>query len=90
MNKIDELEERIKKIEERNARVEANKGWEVSWTRRLSVVALTYAVIVVYLLIINNDHPFIYAAVPAVGFFLSTLVLRRIRELWQKNQKGNI
>ena len=31
---VEELEERIKKIEARNKTVEANKAWEISYTRR--------------------------------------------------------
>lgn len=80
------LEERIVTIEERNARVELDKAWEISWTRRISIGLLTYAVIVIYLAVINNDKPFINAAVPAVGFFLSTLVLRQVQGLWQKKK----
>jgi len=79
-----DLEKRIKAIEERNAKVELDKAWETSWTRRLSIATLTYVVVVTYLYIINNDKPFVNALVPAAGFTLSTLVLKRIRQLWQK------
>jgi nicotinamide riboside transporter PnuC len=83
-----DTEKRLKAIEARNARVELDKAWETSWTRRLSIAALTYAVIVVYLHIINNNAPFINAAVPVVGFILSTLVMRQVRDFWQsRNQK---
>lgn len=80
-----DLNKRVAAIEERNARVELDKAWGTSWTRRISIGLLTYGVIVIYLLVIDNDKPFINAAVPAVGFLLSTLVLRQIRELWQRN-----
>lgn len=81
-----DLEKRVAAIEERNVRVEQDKAWEISWTRRISIGIMTYAVIVIYLFVINNDKPFVNAAVPAVGFLLSTLVLRQIRELWQKKK----
>ena len=70
-------------IEARNARVEKNKAWETSLTRRLSIALLTYFVVVAYLLLIDNDRPYVTAIVPAVGYFLSTLVMRNIKSLWQ-------
>lgn len=81
------MEKRVAAIEARNAKVEMDKAWEISWTRRLSIAILTYAVIVVYLSVIGNDKPFINAAVPVVGFLLSTLVLRQIKEFWQRELK---
>jgi nicotinamide riboside transporter PnuC len=78
-----DFEKRLAAIEARNAKVELDKAWETSWTRRLSIAILTYAVIVIYLTIIHNNAPFINAAVPVVGFLLSTLFLRRIKEFWQ-------
>jgi hypothetical protein len=81
---MNDLEKRVAAIETRNRKVEKDKAWETSWTRRITIGALTYIVVATYLLAINNDKPFINALVPAVGFMLSTLVLRRIRELWQK------
>jgi hypothetical protein len=78
------LEKRVAAIEKRNQRVEQDKAWETSWTRRLSIGAMTYAVVVSYLVVINNDQPFINGLVPAIGFVLSTLVLKQVRNLWQK------
>jgi hypothetical protein len=31
------IEERLEKIEKRNSRVELDKAWETSWTRKLSI-----------------------------------------------------
>ncbi len=80
---IKDVEKRIAAIEKRNQRVEQDKAWETSWTRRMSIGVLTYGVVACYLLIIHNDKPFINALVPAIGFVLSTLVLKRIRDFWQ-------
>lgn len=79
-----DLEERVQAIEKRNQKVELDKAWETSWTRRLSITVLTYIVVTVYLLVIHKDRPFINAMVPAIGFFISTLLMKRIRDSWQR------
>lgn len=81
------LEDRIATIEERNRRVEIDKAWETSLTRRLAIALLTYLVVVGYLMLIDNDKPFINAAVPPLGFLLSTLVIGVLRKIWE--QHGN-
>lgn len=79
-----DLETRLEAIEARNKKVESDKAWEVSWTRRISIAVLTYIVIVSYLLYIENDEPYINAVVPVVGFLLSTLAISWIKKIWQK------
>jgi nicotinamide riboside transporter PnuC len=83
----DSFSSRLAAIEARNARVELDKAWETSWTRRITIAVLTYSVIVIYLSIIHNNAPFINGAVPVVGFLLSTLLLRRVKEFWQSGKK---
>ena len=78
------IEQRVAAIEGRNKKVEQDKAWETSWTRRLSISLLTYVVVSCYLIVINNEKPFINAIVPALGYLLSTLVLKSIRKAWQK------
>ena len=85
--KSSSLEQRIEKIEKRNTRVEQDKNWETSWTRKVSISTLTYVSVVVYLLVIKNDSPYINALVPVMGFLLSTLVLPQVRKIWEKNKK---
>lgn len=76
------LEERIARLETRNKRVEADKAWETSWTRRLAIMALTYIVVVIYLKFVVHIDPWINALVPVIGFFLSTLTLSVIKQHW--------
>ena len=82
----DGIEKRIEAIETRNKKVSFDKKWETSWTRRLSIVTLTYIVVLVYLFAIGNDNPWINAIVPPVGFLLSTLALGWVRNIWQRQQ----
>ena len=84
MNSNTDLLQRIEKIEQRNQRVSLDKQWETSWTRKISIVVLTYFVVVVYLVVIGNDNPWINATVPPIGFFLSTLAVSWVRYVWQQ------
>ena len=82
------LEDRIRKIEERNERVEENKAWETSLTRRICIAILTYFIVVLYSLSISKcNNIFLSYLVPVFGFVLSTLSLKGIRKVWRnKNQ----
>lgn len=76
------LEERIKKIEARNRRVEVDKAWEISWSRKIVIAVFTYLAIALYLKFIVGINPWINAIVPTVGFLLSTLTLPWFKKLW--------
>ena len=79
------LEERIQKIEERNKRVELDKSWETSWTRKLCICILTYIIVVIYSYLVRNyNNIFLSSLVPVIGFFLSTLSLKLVRKIWEK------
>ena len=78
------LEERIQKIEERNKRVELDKSWETSWTRKLCICILTYIIVVIYSYLVRNyNNIFLSSLVPVIGFTLSTLSFKLIRKLWE-------
>ena len=82
------LEEEIKKIQERNKRVELDKAWETSWTRKICICILTYIVVVAYSNIIRYfDNGLLSSLVPVIGFTLSTSSLKYIRIIWEKNRK---
>ena len=81
------VEERLAIIEARNAKVEGDKAWEASWTRRLSIMLLTYFVVVAYLHFVIHIDPWINAIVPVIGFFLSTLTVEFIKKRWLYRQK---
>jgi hypothetical protein len=81
---MQDLERRIEAVERRNQRVEADKAWETSWTRRLSISLLTYGFVVIFLIVIDNDRPWVNALVPVAGFLLSTLALGSVRKFWGK------
>ncbi len=81
---IEELLERIKKIEERNKKVEQDKAWEVSLTRRLFLIIFTYLAVGIYFKFIKVNSPWLNAIVPAIAFMLSTLTLPLLKKIWLK------
>jgi hypothetical protein len=79
--------DRIEKLEARNKRVEADKAWERSWIRRLSIMLLTYLVVVFYLHFVVHIDPWINALVPVIGYFLSTLTVSLLKKRWLETHK---
>jgi hypothetical protein len=72
----------IEKILERNQRVEADKAWEVSWTRRIFIAAVTYITACVFLWLIDSPNFAVSALVPTGGYLLSTLSLPSLKNWW--------
>ncbi|MCQ2570667.1 MAG: hypothetical protein MJ154_00215 [Candidatus Saccharibacteria bacterium] len=82
-----DFEKEIAAIKARNKRVEADKAWETSWTRRVCIMALTYVVVVLYSMTISRvSNVWLSSLVPVMGFTLSTLSLRLVRKLWEKHR----
>jgi hypothetical protein len=84
---ISSLEKRVKEIEERNLRVEGDKAWETSWTRRSLIAVFTYLSIALYFLVIGLSSPWLNAIVPTVGFLLSTLTIPFFKRMWLSHRK---
>ena len=82
---IKELENEIIKIKERNQNVELDKAWETSLVRKLCICILTYIVVVIYSYLTNKiSNIFLSSLVPVIGFTLSTLSLKIVRNIWEK------
>jgi hypothetical protein len=82
MPPIEELQQEIEKIKERNKRVEADKAWETSWARKIVVLILTYIVISIFFYSAGLSKPLLNAIVPALAFVLSTLTVPIIKKWW--------
>ena len=76
------IEERLAVIEQRNARVESDKGWETSWTRRGLIAGITYLCAIVLLNIMGSGGAWKSAFVPVMGYLLSTLTLPAVKRAW--------
>ena len=87
----DELRTEIEQIKTRNKKVELDKMWETSWTRKICIAILTYFVVVLYSYIINRfSNIWLSSFVPVLGFVLSTLSLKFVRKLWEKRNKYKV
>jgi hypothetical protein len=84
MERLDKLSHEIEQIKLRNKRVEADKAWETSYTRKFSLVLITYLVISLFMSAMHINEPWKNAIIPSMGFFISTLSLTYIKILWKK------
>jgi len=85
-NELAELALRISAIEARNRRVELEKAWELSLTRKVSILALTYLVMILVFWSLENEKYALNAIVPTLGFFLSTASLPKVKAWWQRSK----
>jgi len=82
-----DIKKEVQQIKERNKKVEADKAWEISLTRKIIIVILTYLVIVIFFFIAELPKPWINAIVPSLAFVLSTLSLPLFKKIWFKFKK---
>lgn len=87
-----DLEKEIELIKLRNEKVELDKKWETSITRKIVICILTYVIVLLYSYFVNNKgNIFFNSAVPVIGFFLSTQSIELIKNIWsKKHQKQKI
>lgn len=81
-------DETLKLIQDRNARVELDKAWETSKTRRGAIALITYIVAGVYMSALGANAPWLNAFIPVGGYLLSTLSLPKIKEIWLKSKRN--
>ena len=78
------MDQEIEKIKQRNKKVELDKKWETSYTRKICICILTYIVVIIYSYVIRKfDNIFLSSLVPVIGFTLSTLSLNFVRKVWE-------
>ncbi|HIJ11189.1 TPA: hypothetical protein HA278_03980 [Candidatus Woesearchaeota archaeon] len=79
-------DQEITAIKHRNKRVELDKAWETSWTRRILIAVLTYVVIVIFFYSASLPRPWVNSIVPTTGFVLSTLTVKWAKKWWMKGK----
>lgn len=81
---MENLEQQVAQILERNQKVETDKAWETSWARRLFIALLTYLCALAWLILIRQPLAWLTAGVPVLGYLLSTLTLPPLKNWWLK------
>ena len=81
---MSDIEKKLNAIEQRNKKVELDKAWETSLSRKIIIALLTYITIVLFFIVAQLPKPFINSIVPTTGFVLSTLSLPFFKRLWIK------
>jgi hypothetical protein len=80
--KINKIEQELSGIKERNARVEAEKAWEVSGFRKATIAVVTYILASLVLYFIGIQNFYLSALIPTIGYILSTLSLPFVKRWW--------
>ena len=80
------MEHDLNTIKDRNRRVELDKAWETSKTRRGIIAVLTYVIVYIFMRYQNFPQPQIGALIPMIGYILSTLTIKRAKTLWLNRQ----
>lgn len=83
---MENLEQRVKNIEERNERVEADKAWETSFARRAILAVSSYLVIAIFFVAIGISNPWMNAIVPALAFMIQQLSMPLFKKWWMKKK----
>ena len=84
---MENIEERVRKIEERNKGVEQDKAWETSASRRILLAAFSYVAVAIFFIIIEVPNPWLNAIVPALAFVIQQLSMPYFKKLWLKFRK---
>ena len=77
-----DLAKEIEALKQRNQRVELDKAWEISWTRKIVVAVFTYLVVVLFFFFAELPDPFLNSIVPTLGFLVSTASLSLFKKIW--------
>ncbi len=86
------LDDALTAIQDRNKKVEIQKAWETSKTRRAFIAIVTYSTAYVYMTWgLDVPDAYLHAFVPTGGYLLSTFSLPIIKDLWiQRNFGQNL
>ncbi len=87
--RVARIEQELELVRRRNAKVEADKAWEVSLMRIVTISGITYLIAAAVLYVIGTERFWLGALVPAIGFFLSTQSLPAIKRWWIASRYQN-
>ena len=79
---LKDLEKEIENIKERNKKVELDKSWETSWTRKVCIMILTYIVVIIYSYVIRKyDNILLSSLVPVIRIYIIYIIFK----IYKKN-----
>ncbi len=74
---LEEIKNEIDNIKIRNKKVELDKKWETSWTRRICICILTYIVVIIYSYIVRNyENIFLSSLVPVIRIYIINIIIK--------------
>lgn len=76
------IEKEILEIKERNQRVEADKAWETSVFRILTISAMTFIFTSLLFYVLGVSKYLTSALIPTFGYFISTQSLPFVKKWW--------
>lgn len=83
---LQKLEQEIELIKQRNLKVEADKAWEISLFRKVSIATATYIVAAIAMYFIGVTNYLGNALIPTIGYVLSTLSLPFVKRWWVRRR----
>lgn len=83
---MENFESEIKEIKKRNRRVESDKAWETSLTRRGFIILITYLGALFFMKLNGFENSALQAFIPAGAYILSTLSLPPLKRWWLKHK----
>jgi hypothetical protein len=86
LHSLEHLEKEIELLKTRNARVEAEKQWEISWQRKVGIIITTYFLMILVFWSLGNTEPVSNAIVPTLGYTLSTLSMGWMKRIFLKSK----
>lgn len=83
-DEIHQLQTAIDALREELKEEKKHQQFHSSWTRTITITLITYVTLGIYMTILGVKYPYYSAVIPATGFYLSTLSLSPIRNVWRK------
>jgi uncharacterized membrane protein len=80
--RLQRLERELELIKQRNVKLEADKAWEASWVRGVSISVMMYLVAAIYLYLVGTQRFWLHAFSPVLGFYLTVRSMPIIKKWW--------
>lgn len=80
------LEDRVRLLEKRSRKSDLNKTWEISLTRRLTISLVLYVTAAMIFAMLLLPNWYACAVLPVSGYWLGSLSLWLMRDLWETNR----